>query len=91
MDREFDRSKWIATTSLPPTCSHSFSFMGGVGQKLVTQTLDVRNISAGSHTESIGGVDSSYRIGLSYKTGTDAHWFYILLYTFLTVGDEKTK
>jgi hypothetical protein len=34
----FDWSKWFAISSLPPTCSPSFSFMGGVGQKLVTKT-----------------------------------------------------
>jgi hypothetical protein len=30
----------------------SFSFIGGVGRKLATETFDVRNIFAGSHTQS---------------------------------------
>jgi hypothetical protein len=31
-------SIWVAISGLPPTCSPSFSFMGGVGKKLVTKT-----------------------------------------------------
>jgi hypothetical protein len=42
----------LGISSLPPTCNPNFSFMGGVGKKkLVTKTLDVRNMFAGSHTE----------------------------------------
>ncbi len=59
--------------------------MGGVGKKLVTKTRMWESFLQG-HILSIGGVDSTYRIGLSFKTGTHAHWFYILLYTYLNVG-----
>ncbi len=47
-----------AFSSLPPTCSLSLSFMGGVGKKLVTKTW-MREIGcAGSHAEGRVGGDA---------------------------------
>jgi len=38
LGRWFDWFKWVASSSLPPTCSPNFSFRGGVGKKLITKT-----------------------------------------------------
>jgi hypothetical protein len=35
---EFDWSKWVPSSDHPPTCSPRFSFICGVGKKLVTKT-----------------------------------------------------
>ncbi len=42
--RYFDWSKWVAISSIPCTCSPSFTFMGGVGKNW---NLDVRKNCAG--------------------------------------------
>jgi len=41
--RWFDWSKWVAISSLPPTCN--FSCMGGVEKKLVTNTSRPESLS----------------------------------------------
>jgi len=47
LSHQTDWSRWFAISSPPHICCPSFSFMGGVEK----QKLDVKNISAGSHTE----------------------------------------
>jgi hypothetical protein len=47
-----------AFSSLQPTCSLSWSFMGGVGQELVTKTWMREIFFAGSHTEGRVGADA---------------------------------
>jgi len=41
--KTFDWSKWVAISNLPPTCS--FSCMGGVEKKLVTNTSRPESLS----------------------------------------------
>ncbi len=48
LSREFDWSRWVSVSSLPPICSPSLGFMRGL-EKSKQVNLDVRNIFAENH------------------------------------------